>query len=76
MFNPGANEIVVGKSLLSQFQGFDLGERVKFLTTQWTVVGVFSADGSVFEFGNLGRPAGGAEPVQAQQCFPDDPRPD
>lgn len=49
MFNPGANEIVVGKSLLSQFQGFDLGERVKFLTTQWTVVGVFAADGSVFE---------------------------
>jgi len=49
MFNPGANEIVVGKSLLSQFQGFDLGQRVKFLTTQWTVVGVFAADGSVFE---------------------------
>ena len=49
MFNPGANEIVVGKSLLSQFQGFDLGERVKFLTSQWTVVGVFAADGSVFE---------------------------
>ncbi|MFO1099119.1 MAG: ABC transporter permease [Xanthobacteraceae bacterium] len=49
MFNPGANEIVVGKSLLSQFQGFDLGSTVKFLTTQWTVVGVFAADGSVFE---------------------------
>jgi putative ABC transport system permease protein len=49
MFNPGANEIVVGKSLLSQFQGFDLGERVKFLTTRWNVVGVFAADGSVFE---------------------------
>jgi putative ABC transport system permease protein len=49
MFNPGANEIVVGESLLSQFQGFDLGERVKFLTSQWTVVGVFAADGSVFE---------------------------
>jgi putative ABC transport system permease protein len=49
MFNPGANEIVVGKSLLTQFQGFDLGERVKFLTSQWTVVGVFAADGSVFE---------------------------
>ena len=49
MFYPGANEIVVGKSLLSQFQGFDLGERVKFLTSQWTVVGVFAADGSVFE---------------------------
>ncbi len=49
MFNPGANEIVVGRSLLSQFQGFDLGSTVKFLTTQWTVVGVFAADGSVFE---------------------------
>jgi putative ABC transport system permease protein len=49
MFNPGANEIVVGRSLLSQFQGFDLGSKVKFLTTQWTVVGVFAADGSVFE---------------------------
>jgi putative ABC transport system permease protein len=49
MFNPGANEIVVGKSLLRQFQGFDLGEKVKFVTSQWTVVGVFEADGSVFE---------------------------
>lgn len=49
MFNPGANEIVVGKSLQSQFQGFDLGSKVKFLTTQWTVVGVFASGGSVFE---------------------------
>ena len=28
---------------------------------------MFEADGSVFEFGNLGRSAGGAEPVQAPQ---------
>lgn len=49
MFDPGANEIVVGKSLLSQFEGFELGKQVKFGTSQWTVVGVFAADGSVFE---------------------------
>jgi putative ABC transport system permease protein len=49
MFNPGTNEIVVGKSLLAQFQGFELGDTVKFGTSNWTVVGVFAADGSVFE---------------------------
>lgn len=49
MFAPGSNEIVVGKSLISQFQGFELGDTVKFGTSQWRVVGVFSAEGSVFE---------------------------
>jgi putative ABC transport system permease protein len=49
MFNPGANEVVVGKSLLTEFSGFDLGETVKLGTSRWTVVGVFTADGSVFE---------------------------
>jgi putative ABC transport system permease protein len=49
MFNPGANEIVVGKSLLREFQGFDVGRTVAFATTRWTVVGVFEAAGSVFE---------------------------
>jgi putative ABC transport system permease protein len=49
MFNPGSNEIVVGKALGSEFKGFDLGQTVTFGTSQWTVVGIFSADGSVFE---------------------------
>jgi putative ABC transport system permease protein len=49
MFNPGTNEIVVGKGLRAEFQGFDLGQTVTFATTRWTVVGVFSAAGSVFE---------------------------
>ena len=29
MFNPGANEIVVGKALLREFQGFELGRRFR-----------------------------------------------
>src|SRR5262249_8536855 len=49
MFNRGSNEIVVGKALLREFEGFDLGSTVKFGATSWTVVGVFDADGSVFE---------------------------
>jgi putative ABC transport system permease protein len=49
MFNPGTNEIVVGKGLRTEFQGFDLGQTVTFATTRWTVVGIFSAAGSVFE---------------------------
>jgi putative ABC transport system permease protein len=49
MFNPGANEIVVGKALLREFEGLDLGRTARFGTSQWTVVGIFEADGSVFE---------------------------
>jgi putative ABC transport system permease protein len=49
MFNPGANEIVVGGSLLREFQGFEIGRTAAFATSRWTVVGIFTADGSVFE---------------------------
>ena len=49
MFNPGSNEIIVGKALGSEFEGFDLGRTVTFGTSRWIVVGIFSADGSVFE---------------------------
>jgi len=49
MFKPGSNEVVVGKSLLSEFAGFDLGSSPTFGTARWDVVGIFAADGSVFE---------------------------
>jgi putative ABC transport system permease protein len=49
MFNPGSNEIIVGKALGSEFDGFDLGQTITFNSTRWTVVGIFAADGSVFE---------------------------
>ena len=49
MFAPGSNEIVVGKGLRDEFSGFDLGQTVTFATSRWTVVGVFSAGGTVFE---------------------------
>lgn len=49
MFEPGSNEIVVGQGVLRQFSGFELGRTVRFGLTEWTVVGVFSIPGSVFE---------------------------
>lgn len=49
MFARGANEIVVGKGLVQEFSGFELGKTVAFGTTRWTVVGIFDAGGSVFE---------------------------
>ena len=49
MFNPGSNEIIVGKALGSEFEGFGLGQTFTYNSTRWTVVGIFSADGSVFE---------------------------
>src|SRR5262245_32816315 len=49
MFNAGANEIVVGKALLREFEGLELGKVVPFATSRWTVVGIFEANGSVFE---------------------------
>jgi putative ABC transport system permease protein len=35
--------------LLREFDGFELGRTVTFGTGRWTVVGVFAAEGSVFE---------------------------
>src|ERR1700730_8600611 len=49
MFKPGSNEVVVGKGLLSEFAGFDLGSSPTFGTARWAVVGIFEAGGSVFE---------------------------
>jgi putative ABC transport system permease protein len=49
MFSPGSNEVVVGKALVAEFQGFEVGQTIAFGTSRWTVVGLFSTGGSVFE---------------------------
>lgn len=49
MFATGTNEILVGKALQREFAGFELGETVAFGSSRWIIVGVFEADGSVFE---------------------------
>lgn len=48
LFSPGTNEIIVGASLLREFSGFELGSTIRLRGSEWTVVGVFDAPGTVF----------------------------
>ena len=49
MFETGKNEIIAGEAIQREFSGFELGKTVKFGKTKWTIVGIFSTGGSVFE---------------------------
>ena len=49
MFNPGTNEIVVGRAASNQFQGLTVGAPVRWGDSSWQVVGIFDAAGSVSE---------------------------
>ena len=49
MFTEGTNEMIVGRGILREFNGFDLGSEVKFGKNSWKIVGVFSTGGNVFE---------------------------
>ncbi|HSD70943.1 MAG TPA: ABC transporter permease, partial [Woeseiaceae bacterium] len=49
MFEPGRNEIVVGRAAQLEFAGLELGSRIRFGQSEWTIVGVFAANGSVSE---------------------------
>lgn len=49
MFTPGTNEMVVGAGVLREFEGFSLGQEVRFGKNSWKVVGIFSTGGNVFE---------------------------
>ncbi len=49
MFTPGTNEFVVGRAAQQEFIGLGVNDTVRFGQTEWTVVGVFEAGGSVAE---------------------------
>ncbi len=48
-FRPGSSEIIVGRSIASDFDGVGLGEALRFAGRAWTVVGVFDAGKSGFD---------------------------
>ena len=48
-FQPGLNELVVGKNAAATYVGLDLGDTIKFGGGTWKVVGVFDAGGSAFD---------------------------
>jgi putative ABC transport system permease protein len=48
-FEPGRNEILVGRAAQRQFAGLEVGQTVRFGQTDWQVVGAFEDGGSVSE---------------------------
>jgi putative ABC transport system permease protein len=46
---PGRNELNVGAGAAREFAGLKLGQKVNFGQTDWTVVGIFTANGGVAE---------------------------
>lgn len=42
-FQPGLNEMMVGKGVSGQFEGADLGQTVRIRGADWTIVGVFES---------------------------------
>jgi putative ABC transport system permease protein len=49
MFQPGSNEIVVGRSVAEGFAGLAVGKSIHLGAADWKVVGLFEADGTLFE---------------------------
>ncbi len=49
MFRPGTNELIVGDGALKQYEGLEVGQTVRWLKTDWLVVGRFTDDGGLAE---------------------------
>ncbi len=49
MFQPGLDEVVVGKNANISYQGLTVGNTINLGTVKWQVVGVFDAGGSSFD---------------------------
>lgn len=48
-FEPGRNEVIVGKGAKLSFDKTDVGTELRFGQNRWTVVGVFEAGGGISE---------------------------
>ena len=48
-FQPGLNELIVGRNVPSTYAGLNLGDTVRFGGGDWSVVGIFDAGGSAFD---------------------------
>lgn len=48
-FEPGRNEVIVGVGAAREFAGLDLNSKVQVGRNEWTVVGLFTANGGLAE---------------------------
>lgn len=49
MFTPGKNELLVGRAVARDYEGFEIGNEIRFGASTWVVTGIFSTNGSVYE---------------------------
>lgn len=49
VFNFGSRELIVGESIPKKFMNANIGDKMKIAGDYWTVVGLFSTDGSGFD---------------------------
>jgi putative ABC transport system permease protein len=48
-FQEGRNEIIAGKAAAAEFAGLEVGNRLRWGQNEWTVVGIFEANGGLSE---------------------------
>ncbi|MBC7983709.1 MAG: ABC transporter permease [Candidatus Obscuribacterales bacterium] len=49
MFEPGLNEVIVGKGARAQYSNVELGSELTVRSTVWKIVGVFDSGGDIHE---------------------------
>jgi putative ABC transport system permease protein len=49
MFRPGTNEVIVGDGAVQQYVGLEVGKKVRWIETDWEIVGRFTDDGGLAE---------------------------
>ena len=49
MFAPGTAEVIVGRRVAKRFANCRIGDKIRFQQDEYTVVGIFAANGSAFE---------------------------
>ena len=48
-FGTGRTEMIAGRGAVAEFQGVEVGSTITIRNSEWTIVGMFEADGSVYE---------------------------
>ena len=48
-FDTGKTEMIAGRGAVAEFHGVEVGSTIKLRNSEWTIVGMFEADGSVYE---------------------------
>jgi len=49
LFRPGLRELIVGRSAQKQFSGLEVGNKLEFRGSDWTIVGAFTSNGDGHE---------------------------